>query len=355
MLSVDEGYQALRTGSTAVVVPRDVIEVVGPQAEAFLQGQLSQDVAGLAVGASTPAFLLDPTGKLGFWLRVTRVSAERFLLDLDAGYGADAVARLSRFKLRTKADITVLDWHCTVLGRANASATDPSDRIGTAEPAATEPAGTEPAASEPAGTTGAAGAMDPGGASGPAGGADPAGSVRTVAAWPGATGTDLLAPAGAGTGTADDNADPGLVPIGAVEAVRIEAGVPALGAELVPGQTIPAEAGQWVIDASVSFTKGCFTGQELVARIDSRGGNVPRQLRGLVIDATPDDLPAAGDEVVVADQVVASLTSVAWSPGFGAAVALAMIPRSVEVPTAALVRTATGDRPARLATLPLVD
>ena len=52
-----------------------------------------------------------------------------------------------------------------------------------------------------------------------------------------------------------------------------------MGAELTEA-TIPAEAGQWLIDASVSFTKGCYTGQELVARIDSRGGNVPRPLRG---------------------------------------------------------------------------
>ena len=43
------------------------------------------------------------------------------------------------------------------------------------------------------------------------------------------------------------------------------------------------ELGLRVIDASVSFTKGCYTGQELVARIDSRGGNVPRHLRGLDI------------------------------------------------------------------------
>ena len=58
-------------------------------------------------------------------------------------------------------------------------------------------------------------------------------------------------------------------------------------AELDP-ETIPATVGQWAIDASVSFTKGCYTGQELVARIDSRGGNVPRRLRGLVLEAGPD-------------------------------------------------------------------
>ena len=57
---------------------------------------------------------------------------------------------------------------------------------------------------------------------------------------------------------------------------------PVMGREL-DERTIPAEAG--VVDRSVSFTKGCYTGQELVARIDSRGGNVPRRLRGIVVPA----------------------------------------------------------------------
>ena len=97
-----------------------------------------------------------------------------------------------------------------------------------------------------------------------------------------------------------------MVGLDAYEAVRIECGVPAMGSELTE-RTIPAEAGQWVIDRSVSFTKGCYTGQELVARIDSRGGNVPRHLRGIVIDADPP--PVGG--VVVADGVeVGTLTSV---------------------------------------------
>ncbi len=51
-----------------------------------------------------------------------------------------------------------------------------------------------------------------------------------------------------------------------------------MGAELTD-KTIPGETG--LIELTVSFTKGCYTGQELVARIDSRGGNVPRRLRRL--------------------------------------------------------------------------
>ncbi|MCH1435413.1 MAG: hypothetical protein L7U56_07055, partial [Acidimicrobiales bacterium] len=75
------------------------------------------------------------------------------------------------------------------------------------------------------------------------------------------------------------------------ERQRILAGMPKMGAELTD-ETIPGEGGQQLIDLSVSFTKGCYTGQELVARIDSRGGNVPRPIR--VIQA--DGELAVGDE-----------------------------------------------------------
>jgi folate-binding protein YgfZ len=105
------------------------------------------------------------------------------------------------------------------------------------------------------------------------------------------------------------------------EAERIRAGIPAMGAEL-DERTIPAEVGQWLIDASVSFTKGCYTGQELVARIDSRGSNVPRHLR--VIDVADDTTVAPGAEVLVEGSPVGTVTSAA--PG----VAMAFVKRSVE-------------------------
>ena len=107
--------------------------------------------------------------------------------------------------------------------------------------------------------------------------ADPSGRLTRAITWPGVEGVDLLGPDGA-PGIDLPEAGPE-----ALEALRVEAGVPAMGAEVHEG-TIPAELGQWVIDASVSFTKGCYTGQELVARIDSRGGNVPRPVRGLLLD-----------------------------------------------------------------------
>src|SRR5581483_12355989 len=70
----------------AVVIPRDVVRVVGPDAANYLQGQLSQDVEGLAADASAWSFVLQPQGKLDAVVRVTREADDSFLLDLDAGF-----------------------------------------------------------------------------------------------------------------------------------------------------------------------------------------------------------------------------------------------------------------------------
>jgi folate-binding protein YgfZ len=72
------------------------------------------------------------------------------------------------------------------------------------------------------------------------------------------------------------------------EAARVEAGWPAMGAEIVPGERIPAEVG--VVPVTVDFTKGCYPGQELVERMDSRGSQAPRQLRIVSLNdaANPD-------------------------------------------------------------------
>ena len=133
----------------------------------------------------------------------------------------------------------------------------------------------------------------------------------------------------------------------AYEVLRIEWGWPAMGAELTD-RTIPAETG--LLDRTVSFTKGCYTGQELVARIDSRGGHVPRHLRGLVVDG---DVPPVGAAVTAGDAEVGSLTSVAVSPQFAAPVALAYVHRDVEPPAAVEVRWDGGVASATVHSLPV--
>ncbi len=201
----------------AVRPRRDVVVVEGADAQRYLHGQLSQDVAALEVGAGAWSLVLQPQGKVDAWFHLVHTGADRYELDVDAGFGEPLVARLTRFLLRTDATIT-LERPDVILG-------------------------------EP--TT---------------------------------------------------------------EAERIRAGVPAMGAEL-DERTIPAEVGSWFIDASVSFTKGCYVGQELVARLDSRGSNVPRHLR--VIEFDDGFTAVTGGEIVVGGNPVGTVTSAAAGVALG--------------------------------------
>ncbi|MBX3285592.1 MAG: folate-binding protein YgfZ [Actinobacteria bacterium] len=254
---------------------RDVLVVHGPEAVTWLQGQLSQDVAGLAVGEAAPSFVLAPQGKVAGWGRLVRTAEDAVQIDVDPGAGEAWAARLERFKLRTKAEVHL---------RTDVSAVS------------------------------VRGAQLPGWLPAPV----PSGAV------PGCDRVD------AGDGALAEALAAGAVEVPAehLEAERIRAGVPRWGAEL-DDDTIPATVGQWVIDASVSFTKGCYTGQELVARIDSRGGNVPRHLAVVAIDGPP---PAPGAEVTVGDAAAGQVTSSAPDPSGSGSVALAYVPRAVELP-----------------------
>ena len=65
---------------------RDAVRVSGPDAAAYLQGQISQDIESLAAGEVAWSLVLQPTGKLDAWFRIQRVDGETFLLDIDAGH-----------------------------------------------------------------------------------------------------------------------------------------------------------------------------------------------------------------------------------------------------------------------------
>ncbi|MHB8681904.1 MAG: CAF17-like 4Fe-4S cluster assembly/insertion protein YgfZ [Acidimicrobiales bacterium] len=295
-MSLEADYDALRRGVAGRLVARDVLSVSGPDAAGYLQGQCSQDVEALAPGSAADALLLSPQGKLDALVRVTRRAEDEFVLDTEGGFGAVVAARLERFKLRTKAEITPLTWTCaSVRG-----------------PAATAP--------------------------------EPSGDVLVVPfAWGGLAGFDLLGP---GTSLPDG------VPEcreEAWEAVRVEAGIPVMGREL-DERTIAAEAD--LLERAVSFTKGCYTGQELVARLDARGNRVARHLRGLVAG---QELPV-GAELVDAGsgKVVGAVTSSARSPVLGP-VALAYVHRDVTVPGAVSVRVGAATVDAEVRLLPLVE
>lgn len=99
------------------------------------------------------------------------------------------------------------------------------------------------------------------------------------------------------------------------EAARIAAGWPRMGTEIEPGSTIPATTG--VTNLAVNFTKGCYPGQELVERMDSRGADAPKTLR--VVDVA--DGTEAGGPVLVDGDEVGTVTSVSGT------VALAYVKR----------------------------
>jgi folate-binding protein YgfZ len=294
-------YQALHDGVGAYVWPRDVVRVSGPDATSYLQGQCSQDVDALSVGTAVDALLLSPQGKVEAFIRISRLGDEEFAIDTDAGLGPVVTARLLRFRLRVKVDIEALPWICLALRGLTAA-----DAL-------------------------------------PGAGSEESPALILPVEWPGLTGFDLLGPAPAGGVEAWINGPAVPCHEAAWEAARIEAGVPVNGREITEG-TIAAEVG--LVERTVSFTKGCFTGQELVARLDARGSKVARRLCGLVL--APSDPPVGdfegaaalvGAVVRTADEAheVGHLSSVAWSPRLQAPVALATLHRRVTPPEAVQV------------------
>jgi len=298
------------------------VSVSGPDALSFLQSIVSQDIAGLGEGEGAHTLLLQPQGKLDVDLRVLRTGPAELRLDCEVGYGATLAGSLRRWKIRVKADIddTTGTWGALSVRGARA---------------------TEVVAA-------AAGTSVPD-------------TLHTHVAWPGLEGVRVVVarwpggPAGADVvGPLDGLASAwaalvaaGATPAGlqAFEAARVRAGVPRQGLDL-DDRTIAQEA--FLEQDAVSFTKGCFLGQELVCRIDSRG-HVNRFLRGFEIVGN-DATPAPGAGIVVGDKEVGSLTTVVASTG--GVRALGYLRREVDLPADVLVRWDGGEAAAVATALP---
>jgi folate-binding protein YgfZ len=127
---------------------------------------------------------------------------------------------------------------------------------------------------------------------------------------------------------AGDDARP--VGFGALEVLRIEAGRPRYGAELTE-ETIPTEAFEatGLLPRAISFTKGCYTGQEVIVRIAHRG-HVNRHLRGLLLGERPAPAPRTPLFHPVTGKEIGWTTSAAHSPLLGQTLALAYVRREVE-------------------------
>jgi aminomethyltransferase len=116
-------------------------------------------------------------------------------------------------------------------------------------------------------------------------------------------------------------------PVGteALEVLRIEAGIPIYGRDMTD-DTIPVEAN---LTDAISYTKGCYIGQETIARIESRG-HVNRKLVGLLLSGPA--LPAPGAKIVSPEREVGWITSAAYSPACRQQVALGYVRREVWEP-----------------------
>jgi hypothetical protein len=227
---------------TATLPNRGVVELAGEDRLAFLQGLVSNDVTEAAPGRAVWAALLSPQGK---WLAdfFITATAETLLLDCEAAQAPDLVRRLSRFRLRAKVALRDASAEYAILAGWGESAM---------------PAGATP---------------------------DPR---LDAAGW------RWLAPAG----TAAE------APAAAYDAHRLALGLPDGSRDLEPEQSLLLEAG---FDAlhGVSWTKGCYMGQELTARTRYRG----LVKRRLVPVAVAGPLPPRGTPVMLDGQEVGEMRS----------------------------------------------
>jgi len=276
-------YLALRGAAGIVSGHHEVVWVRGPDAVPFLDGLLSRDLGRLDDPAVARSLLLQPQGKLQSLLWVLRGDGAAGLI-VDAGSGEETIRSLERFLLRVEARIAADDRGVfEVWGPRSAEVLE---LAGIGAPAAWADREGVLAARIPLG-----------------------GLPRYLLA-----GADRAALEAAGAMRSGRDA---------ATAVRIEAGEPQMGVD-VDESTIPQESG--LVEEAVSFDKGCFLGQELVARIDSRG-RVNRHLRGVVI--TENVLPPLGARITAEGEEMGRLTSLGESLTLRAPVGLALIRREV--------------------------
>ena len=300
MIATDE-YERLRESVGLVDrSDRGKLLLEGADAAEFLQGQLTNDIEGLAAGSGCYAALLTHKGKMRADMRVLR-GAEWIRLDTEPETLQPVKRTVETYSLGR--DVRLLD---ETAGRAILSL------IG---PAADHAVEAPPPPDEHAFVEGEHGLY-----------------VRTN------LGLDVICPAAAASGVREALGVES-VSEAVAEVLRVESGRPRYGLD-TGADTIPQEAG--LNERAVSFTKGCYVGQETVARLFYKG-KPNRHLRGLRL-ASP---ARSGDEVKLGDRVVGSLGSVAVSPELGP-IALAVLRREAEPGTTVLV----GEEPAEVVELP---
>ena len=285
-----ESYRALREhAARGAVAHRAVIAVEGADRASFLHGLLTNDVQALAAGSGCYAAWLTPQGRMVTDLHVL-ATEDRILLDVPAELAPVLLQKLDQFVFAEDVRFTDLSGRLAPLWIHGPSAASAIERVlgevglasWSAYGHATVPFGDAPARAARIDQLGVPG-------------------YCIYVEMPIEL---LLRAAFEANGVADAHPD-------AVEAARVEAGYPVFGIDMTD-DTIPLEAG--IEDRAISFTKGCYVGQEVIVRVLHRGhGRVARRLIGLRLD----DVVPRGARIVADSREIGNVTSTADSPRHG--------------------------------------
>jgi folate-binding protein YgfZ len=268
---------------------RGKLLVRGAEGAEYLQGQLTNDVEALQAGEGCYAALLDRKGHLQADMRVLRLDGDEIWLDTEPEGLEPALRHLQMYKIGREVEIEDVTAQRTIVSligprSAEVAASPPLPEFASAEV-----------------SLGGGGCL----------------AVGTAA------GIDLIADADDAARLRSALLDAGAAAVGpeAVEILRVEAGAPRFGAEMGP-ETMPAEAG--IVASAVSFTKGCYIGQEPVARLHYKG-RPNRHLRGLLLSAPAE----AGTALRLGEKEVGRIGTACVSPAHGP-IALAIVRREAE-------------------------
>ena len=307
--SIEQEYATL-TGSCGLLdrSQRGKLALAGPEAKLFLQGQVSNDTEALTEGHGCYAAFLTPKGKMLGDLRILDAGGE-LLLDTERVALQELFNMIRRFSIGYGVELHKRTVECGLLSLIGPQ----SDTVCQAAFGST-----------------------PGGAEHDHVVAGAARLIRTDG------GIDLLFESAAADQVRQTALEAGAEAVteAAAECLRIERGRPRYGIDL-DDSVIPQEAG--LNERAVSFTKGCYVGQETVARLFYRG-KPNRRLRGL----RSAELLEPGTELTYEDRAAGRVTSAAVSPRFGP-IALGFVRR--EVPDGATMKVGTAGS-AEVAALP---
>jgi hypothetical protein len=258
-----------------------LLSFTGPDAEAFLQGQLSNDLKALAPGAVQLSSYNSPKGRMLATLALWRDGADGFRALVEADIAESLRKRLSMFVLRSKVTVADLSASCALIGIGGAGARD--------------------AARAAMGAVPEAGQVDVGDA------------ARTIALPDGRI-VVAVAPADAEALRIRLAQTASEVPADVWRWLGIRAGVPMIGAA-TQDLFVPQTA-NWDLLDGVSFHKGCYTGQEIIARTQYLG-RLKERMHLFHADASPPPPGAKLFGVVFGDQACGAVVEAAPSPAGG--------------------------------------